>query len=167
ACAPRAGRRPRAPAPPRLGPPAPLLAVEEPPRHEERAAGVDDVVVAAVPLEGGGERGGLRVEALEQTPALRRLRAQLGPEESIQVEEVRDAACERRQRPADAALALGAGGPPADERDRDGVPAPPAGGAPPQRRGDAERYEVVEAVQRNPPGLRQTGRIPVDPAREA
>src|SRR5262249_34764070 len=152
---------------PRLEPASRLHAVEEASGHEERAAGVDEVVVAAVTLDGSGERGGLRVEALEQAPALHRIGAQLRPEEGAQVEEIRDASGERRERPRHAALALGAGGPLADERDGGVVPAPPAVGARRERGGDAERYEFVEAVQRDAPGLRETSGIPFDAAREA
>src|SRR5215471_9614872 len=127
---------------------------------------MDEMMIARAGRRARGQRRRLRVEALEQRAPLRWIRAQLRGEERGHIEEVRDPAGERGYRPARTLATLGRTVPLADERDGDVVPSPARVRARGERGRDAERYEVVERVQRDAPRLGEPGGIPVDAPRE-
>ncbi len=70
----------------RLEPAPRLRAVEEAAGHEEGAAGADQAMVGRLVPDRGRQRHGLRLEALERRPSLRRIGPQLRGEEGVQVE---------------------------------------------------------------------------------
>ena len=82
-----------------LEPAAGLHAVEEPPQHEERAAGIDQRDVGRMVPDDGGQGSGLCVEALDEHASGGEVGTELGREEHLRVDEVRDAERQRREPP--------------------------------------------------------------------
>ena len=148
-------------------PAARLESVEEAPGHEERPGRCDEPVVRGLLAHDGGERRGLRVDAVAKRPAPARVVPQLAREEEIDGDQVRDAPGERRQLPRHASELRRARDPVAREADRDVIPARPnlRGGR--QRRRDPDGEQLVEAVERDHPRLRLPARLPVDAPRKA
>ena len=146
----------------RVEPAARLHTVEEASRHEEGAARTDQRVIGRRSGQPTGERRRLCVEALEECMARRWIGAQLGREQHVEVDQVRDAPGESGHLPAGTSAGRGGRDPFAHEVGGDVVPLATCFRPGSERGRNAEGQEVIQAVQLGAPGKRESGGIPVD-----